>query len=142
MLQASKYDLVRSDVPRIALRTANAISSVTVPDGTAPEYEFLLENDGEDVSELVWTVELSRVADRAGEASQVLEAPQAPELTEIASGERRRVLLRLTALREGSHRLHVKVETKKGTDSGLNNRILAGKTVTVIVLPAAKPHGV
>jgi hypothetical protein len=131
MMQLSKYDLVRRDSPVLNVRAANPLTSWMIQAGEEQTYGFLVENNGERLTNLSLSASLSAV--EAG-AQPVSLSDISPALADLDENERRRVALRLPAQSTGKYVLRIEV-TK--VDAA---KPLAAKAVTVTVLPPPGQH--
>jgi hypothetical protein len=120
LTQLSKYDLVRQDAPKLFISSSNPISGINIRSGERYPYDFLLENDGDD---------LKAVSVRARVGREELRVE--PSMEGIATGERRRLTVVLSSLPPGRMNLSVEVVDQ----SSKEERILATKTIEVTVLP-------
>ncbi len=125
LTQLSNYDLVRKDAPKLFVSSSNPISGIKLRRGERYQYDFLLENDGDDLKAVSVHARLE------GE-----EVDVKPAINAMATGERRKLTVVLLGQDPGRRQLIVEVIDR----SSEVPRILATKTIEVTVLPPPTQH--
>jgi hypothetical protein len=101
VVELSKYDLVRSDIPPVRLVGTNAVARIA-PDGE--DIAFLIENDG--AVDRTVTIVAALIRMGAGEHPEDLARHEDQKLY---AGERRRLMVRLPLREEGEYALRIRI---------------------------------
>jgi hypothetical protein len=131
LTQLSEYDLVRRNVPVLTLRASNPLTSLPLQAGKAYPYELLIENEGNDELKVSLKAELLEKNLESGELTHGRELEVNGELGSIFASERRRIVVSIPALKEGSYGLSITITQHEGHAG----KVIGKKTVMLNVLP-------
>jgi hypothetical protein len=120
------------------LRSSNPITNLTVPHNAAAEYPLLIENNGDLEPKITLKATLTR--NGSGRSPGTGRITFKPPLTSIDASERRRVVVKLPKLSQGTYTLSISASIPKQS-GGDKAEVIATKTVTVNALPKPRQHG-